>query len=422
MARVLLIRQGHVPYDPRVRRALEALVREGHEVDVISKRIPGQPTFERLPQVTIRRLWTLERKAGKLSYLLQYALFMVMAAWLAAWLHLRRRYDMVQVHSLPDTLVFAAIVPRLLGARVVLDLMETMPEFFATRFGVAMDHGAVRTVSRAEQAAIRFADHVLTCNGEMRAAFVRRGAPARKITVILNSADEDLFDPRRFPPRPRTPGRFVMVCHGTIEERYGHDTVVRAMALLRAEIPELRLTVFGDGSYRTDLRHLVRELDLEDRVWFSEGFVPVEEMVAGVADADVGVVAMKRDIFRDLTHCNKMFDFIVMRRPQIVSRTAAVESHFDDDCFEMFASSDVEDLARAIRTLHASPERCRRLVERALAVNQPYRWPGQRRIYLDAVRPLLTGAPSERSGHHHPAAASREAETPVPPLSGPGGA
>jgi glycosyltransferase involved in cell wall biosynthesis len=391
VARVLIIRQGHATYDPRVSRAMDALVHDGHEVDVITRRTPGLPTFERMPQVTIRRLWTYERKDDKFAYLCQYAMFLVMAGWLAAWLHLRRRYDLVQVHSLPDTLVFAALVPRLMGARVMLDLQETMPEFFASKFGVPMDHRAVRAVGWLEQLAIRFADQVLTCTNEMRAAFVQRGAPAEKITVILNSANEKVFDPVHFPPRPRIADRFVLICHGTIEERYGHDTVVRAVARLRDEIPELRLTVYGDGTFRSAVRGLVHELQLDDRVWFSDGFVPVDEMVASVADADVGVVAMKRDVFRDLTHCNKMFDFIAMRRPQIVSRTSSVESYFDDDCFEMFTAGDVEDLAGAIRRLHASPERCERLVEHAAEVNEPYRWPGQRKIYLSTVMRLLGG-------------------------------
>jgi glycosyltransferase involved in cell wall biosynthesis len=391
VARVLVIRQGYLPFDPRVLRALEALTGEGHEVDVICKRMAGQPAIQEMPRLTIRRLRSPHRKGGKIAYLWQYLWFMLKAGWLAAWLSFGGRYNLVQVHSVPDTLVFAALVPWLLGARVLLDLQEPMPEFVASRFELPMDHRAVRMVGRLEQLAIRFADHVLTCTDEMRAAFVRRGAPVEKISIILNSADEEVFDPARFPPRAREEDRFVLVCHGTIEERYGHDTVVHAMAKLRYEIPELRLTVFGNGSYKAALRELIRELELEDRVWFSEGFVPVDEMLAGLADADVGVVAMRRDIFRDLTHCNKMFDFIAMRRPQIVSRTAAVESYFDDECFEMFTPGDSDDLVRAIRQLHASPELCKRRVERAIAINEQYRWPRQRAVYLSAVDGLLAG-------------------------------
>jgi glycosyltransferase involved in cell wall biosynthesis len=395
VARILVIRQGYLPFDPRVWRALEALAGEGHHVDVICKRFASQPPLQAVRGLRIHRLRSPSRKGGKLQYLLQYASFMVKAGWLAARLSLRQRYDLVQVHSLPDTLVFAALVPRLMGARVLLDLQEPMPEFMASKFGAPLEHRGVRVVGRLEQLAIRFADHVLTCTDEMRAVFVRRGALAERVSVILNSADEEIFDPTRFPPRPRMPGRFVLVCHGTIEERYGHDLVVRAMAQLAEEIPELSLTVFGDGSYKPALRDLIRELGLEERVWFSDGFVPIEEMLAGIADADVGVVAMQRDVFRDLTHCNKMFDFIIMRRPQIVSRTAAVQSYFDEDCFEMFTAGDVDDLARAIRRLYHSPTRCERLVERALRSNEPYRWLKQRQVYLSVVNELVPGS-SER--------------------------
>ena len=41
--------------------------------------------------------------------------------------------DVVQIHSLPDTHVFIGLVPKLLGAKVVLDLLETMPEFMPFR-------------------------------------------------------------------------------------------------------------------------------------------------------------------------------------------------------------------------------------------------------------------------------------------------
>ena len=112
-------------------------------------------------------------------------------------LHFRRRYELVQVHSLPDPLVFAALVPKLTGARVVLDLHECMPEFFATKFGLPLDHRAVRLIGAAEQASIRFADFAITCTEQMREAFVGRGADPDKIGVVLNAADEAVFDPAR---------------------------------------------------------------------------------------------------------------------------------------------------------------------------------------------------------------------------------
>jgi glycosyltransferase involved in cell wall biosynthesis len=389
MARVCLIRQGYHPLDTRVRREIDALTSAGHEVDVICVRRPGQRYRERLGAVTVHRLpLSARRTQGALGYVLRYAMFAIAAGVLAAVLGARRRWDVVQVNSMPDALVFAAIVPRLLGARILLDLHECMPEFFAVKFGVGPRHPVVRLVAAAEQASIRFADRAITCTEQMKAAFVARGARADRIDVVLNSSDEAIFDAARHPPAPRSADRFTLICHGAIERSYGHETLVRAGALLRDEIPGLRLEIYGDGTYRDELRRLGAELGLDGALWVSDGWVPIDRLVAAIAAADVGVVAMRRDAFRDLTHCNKMFDFVAMRRPAIVSRTRAVEAYFGDEAFALFESGDVDDLARAIRRLHADPEAGARLVARATATSAPYRWERQRRIYERIVAEL----------------------------------
>jgi glycosyltransferase involved in cell wall biosynthesis len=389
VARILLIRQGSFPLDARVRREVEALSSAGHEVDVISLRREGQPGRERLGSVRAYRPPLRHRREGALMYIVEHLAFMVIATSLAAFLHLRRRYDIVQTHSIPDTVVFASIVPKLLGARVVLDLHECMPEFFATKFGTSLRHPGVRLMTAFEQLAIRYADHVITCTEQMKERFVERGAPAEKIDVVLNAADERIFDPSTYPPSSRETGRFTLISHGSVEERYGHDTVIQAIASLKDQIPELRLEVYGDGSFLDEARLLVADLGLEERVWFAGEYVPIQNLLEALARADAGVVAMKRDAFRDLTQCNKMFDLIAMRRPAIISRTQSVEEYFDEDCFAWFRADDPDDLARAILRVYEDPSLGDRLVDHAAMVNEPYRWHHQRDLYLRGIQALL---------------------------------
>ena len=389
MANVCLIRQGFFPQDQRLTKAVDALVGAGHRVDVICAGRPGQARAERAGGAFIHRLPIPRRRGSPVRYVLQYAAFLVGATLTAAALRLRRRYDLVQVNSLPDPLVFAAIVPRIFGARVLLDLQECMPEFFAMKYGLAPEHPGVRLLAHAERASIAFADRVLTCTDQMRARFVERGAPADKIDVILLSSDEALFDPQRAVRAPREPGTFVLTFHGTLEESFGPDTVVRAVALLKDELPGLRLKIFGDGSFKPALRSLIAELGIGDRVWLAGGFVPLPELVSAIASADAGVVPTKRSAFRDLTHSTKMFDLIAMGRPAIVARTASVEAYFDASCFQLFDSGDPRDLARAISELHADPGLGVRLVDGAGRRSEPYRWVHQRRRYLEIVEQLV---------------------------------
>lgn len=383
--RIAVIRQFYFPLDTRVRREVDALLEAGHDVEVICLRASRERRRERRGRLTIWRLPLRHRRAGGLLYIAEHVAFLSMAAAFVAARHARRRFDLVQVNSIPDSLVFAALVPKLLGARVLLDLHECMPEFFATRFGTALSHPGVRLVALVEQASIRFADGAITCTEPMRQAFAGRGADSARVGVVLNAADEKVFRPRYGDGRLSEPYGFTLLCHGTIEERYGLDTVIRAIALLKEELPGLRFEVYGEGSFKPELERLCRQLAVEDRVSFSEGFVPLDELVAAIAAADAGVVAMKRDAFRDLTHCNKMFDFLAMRRPVIVSWTRSVAEYFDDSALAFFRSDDPVDLAGVIRRLAQQPGERAALVENATRQNEPYRWPHQKSNYLSVV-------------------------------------
>ena len=183
----------------------------------------------------------------------------------------------------------------------------------------------------------------------MRQAFVARGASPDKITVVMDGSDEEVFDPTRFPRRVRDDDRFVLVSHGMIESQYGLDTAIRAVARLVAAIPSLELRIVGDGSQRSELQTLACRLGVSDRIVFSSGFVPIDELVATLATSDAGVVAMKQDRFRDLTLAGKIFDYITMGIPMVVSTTRSVEETFPAGCFESFVSDDPSDLAPSHR-------------------------------------------------------------------------
>jgi glycosyltransferase involved in cell wall biosynthesis len=389
VARVGVVRQFYFPSDTRVRREVHALLEAGHDVEVVCLARPGEPLRERHERLTVWRLPLRHRRGGALAYVVEHAAFLTGAGALLTLRHLRRRFDVVQANSVPDSVVFAAVIPRLTGAKLLLDLHECMPEFFASRFDAPMGSAGVRLAAAVEQAAIRLADRTITCTQPMRRAFAARGADASRIDVVHNAADERIFHPDGHGTDHDPAKEFRLICHGAIEERYGHDTVLHAMALLREEIPALRFAVYGEGSQTEALKALAADLGVADRVTWSDGLVPIDELVRAIEQADVGIVAMKRDAFRDLTHCNKMFDFFSMRRPVIASWTRSVAEYFDDEAIEFFTAGDPEDLARAIGRLYRDPARRAAIVEGAARENEPCRWGRQRQVYLSAIDALV---------------------------------
>ncbi|HEV8655709.1 MAG TPA: glycosyltransferase family 4 protein [Candidatus Limnocylindria bacterium] len=387
MARICIITHSHYPYDARVSRQARALVRAGHDVDVICLKYEDQPFHRREDGVSVYRFPIGRLRGGKLRYLFEFVVFQAAATALAGMLHLRHRYSVVETTSVPDWLVFAALVPKLLGARVLLDLHECMPEYGATKYGVPLEHRIVRVLTFLERASIRFADFVTTCTEQMRERFVERGAPAEKIDVVLNSFDDERFTPERYLSEMPASDSFTLICHGTVEPNYGLDLAVRAVGILRDRIPRLRLEIWGDGTHRPDLEALTRELGLGDRVVFN-GWVTMDKLMPHLAAAHAGVVAVRRDPFRDVTLCTKMFDLVSLHKPLIISRTRAVDAYFGDDCFQIFESGDEQDLAEAIFAVYADPALRLRLVRNATARNEPYRWVHQARRYVEIVERL----------------------------------
>ncbi len=141
--------------DPRVRREAEALVAAGHDVDVFALRRPTDDAEGTLSGVRLRRHDVQRHQgAGVGVYLREYLSFLVRSSWSLIREHRRRRYGLVQVHSLPDFLAFAALPLRLTGVPLLLDLHEAMPEFFRSRFPAASNpvaHGLLtsRNASRS---------------------------------------------------------------------------------------------------------------------------------------------------------------------------------------------------------------------------------------------------------------------------------
>ena len=388
MSRICILRC-HYYRDTRLQREVAALLARGHEVEVICLRNNSEPFREHNDRLTISRI-PLRHPAGAgvIRRLAEYTAFFMAACVGVTLLHLRRRFDLVQINTVPDVLVFAALLPRLTGARVLLDVQEPFPEFLATKTGVGERHPAVRVTAALEQASIRFADAALTVTEPMRQAFITRGASPDKITVVMDGSDENVFDPARVVRQPNG-DKFVVVSHGTIEPQYGLDTAIRAVAQLAPEIPSIELRIIGDGSQRSELQSLARRLGVSDHIDFSPGFVSSDELVASLATSDVGLVALKRDRFRDLTLAGKMFDYIAMCIPIVVSTTRSVEETFPPGCFESFTSDDPSDLANAIERVYRDPKLALSHAARAKDAAQPYSWAVQRQRYWEVVDALL---------------------------------
>jgi glycosyltransferase involved in cell wall biosynthesis len=378
--------------DPRVRREAESIVATGRPVDVFALRRPHDPAFEILDGVTVRRLGVQRHQgAGLGTYVREYLAFLVRAGWALTRAHPKRRYGLVQVHTLPDFLVFATLPLRLLGVPVILDLHESMPEFFRSRF-----HGRAGRVGYAllraqERASTSFATAVLTVNDALGDRLLGLGVPASKLSVIRNAPSLARFDPTRYPSRSfMADGTLRLVYAGALSPIYELDVVFEAIARLREERPELPvcLDLFGRDFAEIPLRHRAAELDVDDRVTF-HGRVPIESIPAAIAGADVGLAPTRRSAFTDFSLSTKAYEYAAMSRTVVASRLPMVERVFGDDVVT-YAPGDPDDLATALLRIIDDPSAREDRVTRALARVRALAWEHESVPYLALVEALAT--------------------------------
>ena len=382
--RICIVRQRDY-YELALRREAEALHEAGYEVDVVCLRPEGSPAVEVDNGVTLHRLPLRRRRGGPLGYLWDYVAFFLAASVTVTRLHLKHRYRAVQGNTMPDVLVFTGLGPRLLGAKVVAFMKEPTPELGETKYGSPRLGRLLRVV---EQAALRFADLAFTVTEDLKQTYVDRGARADRIHVVLNGPDERHLLQHRTDAAP-DPAHFTAICHGLVDERYGHDTMVRAVALAREKIPDLRLRITGSGDYDDGLEQRIRDEGLEDAVEFL-GWVDMPTLVDLLCRADVGIVAQKSSLYSNLVHTNKMFEYMLLDIPVVASRLRSTAHYFGDDAVEYFEPGSAESLADALVALHDDPERRRAMTAAAAEAYRTHSWTVQKKVYLDAYERLLS--------------------------------
>lgn len=373
MRRVCLVRLGYFPQEEHLRRNIGALADAGYQVDVLCLRAPGQPLVERYPGGTVFRLPLAHRRSGLLRHLWEHSAFCVLTAIVLPALWALRRYRVVEFCSPPDYAVFAALLPRLFGTRIVLYIFDLLPETLACTYGLSDGSPPVRLAGWLERISAALAHVVIVVAPDTVERVVQRGTPAAKVVWLPNAPDEDVFRPP--PEEPGSDGGFVVMTHGSILPRYGVDDLLRAAALLRPLLPDLRVWVVGEGEHLPAVRALADSLGLDGTVTF-KGWLAYPQVAHAVASAQVGVVPVR---FNSLP--NKLFEYAFMGRPVVAAVQPSIRRVFGDAVL-YYPPGDHRALAEALLRLYRDEGLRRRLGEAARAVALRHSWSRVRETYV----------------------------------------
>jgi glycosyltransferase involved in cell wall biosynthesis len=378
--RICIIRNFYFGRDPRVRKEVHALLDDGWSIDLICQRAEGEPVTESLNGLTVHRLPVKHLRGGKISYLIQYSTFLLLAFIKLSSLHYKRRFDLVQINTMPDALVFSGCLLKLFKVPLVMDMHELMPELFQSIYKVGKSHLMIRSLKWIESQSTAFSDYVITVNEQCKKILLDRGVPKTKLCIVHNVPDDTLFtshcnfetcDPNR---------RLNLFSHGCILKRYGFETLIKAVLLLKQQNLPVHLNIAGDGEYFHVIKDLANSLGVAESITFF-GFVPFETVKQLIEQSDICIVCLEKDNYTDIMLPNKLFEYIAMDKPVISSNVDTIKHYFRKGEVVFFESGNANDLVRVIRNLSDQPEAQTRMVQKARETYQDYVWSREKKRY-----------------------------------------
>lgn len=390
------LRVCHVAYtfyefDNRVMRYVETLSARGDQVDVVALRRPGYAWRESTGAVCLYRIQrrsTNEKRAW--TYLFKILWFCLKSTCLVTALQLRRRYDVVHVHNIPDFLVFVAWLPKLMGAHVILDIHDIVPELYSGKFAASSGSAVFRSLVAVEQLCCRFADHVIVANHIWYDRLILRSVPAMKCTTILNYPDLAIFKPLPDKGRSKVPG-FLILYPGSLNHHQGVDIAIRAFALVRDRMPDAEFHIYGRGPALDELIRLAHNSGLDGSVKFMES-VGITRIATVMASASVGVVPKRADGFGNEAFSTKIFEFMACGVPMIVSRTRVDEYYFNERLVNFFQPGNAADLADVLLRTYRNPAEQIERVRAAQDFAERYSWQVRSADYRFLVDSLVAGS------------------------------
>jgi glycosyltransferase involved in cell wall biosynthesis len=265
-----------------------------------------------------------------------------------------------------------AEIERLVKAHAADIILASLPFAWITGFLVAR-RAEIPIVWRAggtdlhpvQQAALwlltRFQrPDLLLCNGDAVRNTFGPLVPA-PVEVVPNGVDQSVFRPgagdvRRYRPRGCT---HVVGCAMRLADSKRPQDFVALAARLRNRLPKVRFLLAGEGSRRTELQQMARNMGADNLELL--GFVG--DMPSFYAACDLLVLPSRSE------GCpNFMLEALAMGKPMVAADIPSIaELVRTTEHAVLFSLGDVAELVNAVSALLLEPERLRALASRAVA-------------------------------------------------------
>jgi glycosyltransferase involved in cell wall biosynthesis len=373
--------------DGRVRNYVSYLSQINQGVDVLCTRRRSDQNSNG-EDVNVRIITIpISRYQKRMNYAMEYFLAFWLYFFRLTGLFFQNKYQVIHVHNMPDFLIFAALIPKIFGARLILDIHDPMPEFYQSKFGAKENSLIVRFIKFQEKLSIQFANAVVTANENFKEQLIQRGVPSSKVTVLPNVPNPKLFQPKKL--NQNGSEKITLIYPGTIAPRYGLHIAIQAVAFLKEEYPNLTLQIIGSANeYSTELEGLSESLGVRRMIDFHPA-VSIDRIPSLMQQATIGIYPAIPDSHMEIATPTKVQEFVAVGLPVIASRIKVLTQQFSDNAILYFPPGDAEQFSKQIKLLINNPSLGEKMVVAARSEWRKFRdWDCEEKKYIKLLTSL----------------------------------
>jgi glycosyltransferase involved in cell wall biosynthesis len=372
--------------DARIKGYVSSLLKNGYRVHVfcLHDEYSQSLTSENFQ---INFLGKKYMGTSKKLYLLAYFIFFLKAIVYLGFYGIKNRYSVVHVHNQPDFLVFTALISKMMGSKIILDLHDIMMAGVMTKFNSSQKGLLFRFVKFQTKLSVAFCDVLFCADHSQQEFLIDNGIKKDNFYVFLNLPNDAFFKTRK--QKQKADNITRVINHGTLSYRLGIDILIKAVEKASKKI-SVTLTLIGGGEQKIELVNYCQEKDLLNKIVFFKDFIPVEKLQEEIEKYDIGVISMRSNpVYERCMLPVKLLEYAYVGIPVITSDLYGIRKYFSDDMVEYVVPDDVDILTKKIILLAGDPNKQQIMVNNSLKLFNQYNWSNQERDYLAIIYKLI---------------------------------
>ena len=377
-----MLLEGEFPPDDRVEKEALSLMARGYQVSIACYTRKDRPTFENYKGIQLYRM-----PISKLTYKLSAAC-LVLPVYFRIWrkfvsrLFQDQQFDEIHVHDLPLASV-GYFFRKKYGLKLVCDQHEFYSNWIIHTAHYNTPIGKiVKTLSdwkSYEKKYLSRADLVITIEEPLRSSYLNEvGLPAGKVICLPNTPSGKIFENKVFDPEilARFQDRFVLFYAGNIDILRGLDVAVRALPLLKKEIPNVLLLLVGKIVNPYNPIGLAERLGVSEHILF-DGWSPIEKLPSYIEASDLCLFtppANREEINR--TIATKIYQYMQLDKPVIVGQAKMMKEFVESNGIGyVIDENSPEDFAQTVLKYFQHKEiENKRIQENCSKTKENYLW------------------------------------------------